>query len=286
MQSGAFQQLFPGDPGDCRQAPFALAAGAECALYFSFTPSADQAYFGNLFIAHDGILGYKSISIIGTAIPRGITYTPSLVDYGYVVVGQTSETKAVRFTGSSGTTITALDGPSGDFSIVSIVGIFCPSSFPVPVPITLPFDVDCTFNIAFTPSVEGAISQDVEALTNASTSPDSYSLGGMGIAVAPAAPAITALEVGDGEIQIRFSTNGDGGSPITGYVATCGNISAEGAGSPITVTGLQNDTSYSCSVVAANSIGSSAPSANVPGTPEEAIKGLNIILIKAALDAQ
>lgn len=393
MPSGVFQQLFPGAPGDCPQAPFSLAGGAECALYYSFTPATDQAYSEYLYIAHDGIKGYKYINISGSAIPRGITYTPSVLDFGYVAAGQTSETLAVRFTGSAGITITELNSPSGDFSIVShdcptsfpvpvpislpfdvdctlnvaftpsveavvsqdvvaisdgptspdgytltgtsippsitytpsvvdfgnvaigqtsetkavrfmgstglifnalddpsgdfsVISHDCPSSFPLPIPTTLFFDVDCTLNIAFTPSIAGAISQDVVAVTNASTSPDSFSLLGTGVATAPAAPAITALEAGDGEILVRFSTNGDGGSPITGYVATCGDTSAEAAGSPITVTGLQNDISYSCSVVAVNSVGSSAPSVNVPETPGVAIQRLNIILIKAAIDAQ
>jgi hypothetical protein len=394
LPAGAFQQQFPGGPGDCPVAPFTLTAGDECALYFSFTPTASQAYLQYLSIVHDGIVGYNNVAITGTAIPVGITYTPSEIDFGYVIVGQTSESQPVRFTGSAGITLTALDSPIGDFSIVShdcpsgfpvpvpitlpfnvdctgnvaftpsveavvsqdivavsdaptspdgytlvgtgilppaitytpdivdfgsvpvgqtsetkavrftgstglvfnilddpagdfsVISHDCPASFPLPIPTTLPFNVDCLLNIAFTPSAVGAISQNVEAVTSASTSPDGFSLRGMGVAGVPGAPAIIAVEPSDGEIQVRFSVNGDGGSPITAYRATCGSVSTEGAGSPITVTGLDNNVEYICSVVAMNSVGSSASSANVPGTPGEIVQGLNIILIKAAIDGK
>src|SRR5436190_15435880 len=44
-------------------------------------------------------------------------------------------------------------------------------------------------------------------------------------------------------------------------MATCGSQSVSGAASPITVTGLSNGTSYTCTVTASNAVGISAPSA-------------------------
>ena len=68
-----------------------------------------------------------------------------------------------------------------------------------------------------------------------------------------------------------------GGSVITGYTVTStpGNITASGATSPITVTGLTNGTSYTFTVHATNIVGDgpeSDPSnavvpAGVPGAP-------------------
>ena len=82
--------------------------------------------------------------------------------------------------------------------------------------------------------------------------------------VAPFAPQITGIDYGDGEIYISVSAADDGGSPITGYGATCTDGVTEYTGisstSPITVSGLTNGASYTCSVTVTNAAGTSAES--------------------------
>jgi hypothetical protein len=53
-------------------------------------------------------------------------------------------------------------------------------------------------------------------------------------------------------------------------VGTDGSHAASGATSPVSVTGLTNGVSYSCSVVAVNSVGDSAPSTTASATPAAA----------------
>ena len=69
---------------------------------------------------------------------------------------------------------------------------------------------------------------------------------------------------------------------------TCGSVTVEGLASPVTVTGLSGDAEFTCTVVATNATGSSSSSTGVAGFPggEPVGAGLNIILIKAAIDAQ
>ncbi|MEP7069258.1 MAG: choice-of-anchor D domain-containing protein, partial [Usitatibacter sp.] len=89
---------------------------------------------------------------------------------------------------------------------------------------------------------------------------------------APSAPIIGTATAGNAQATVSFSPPAsNGGSPITGYTVTSspGGISASGVGSPITVTGLLNGTTYTFTVVAANSVGSgpaSAPSNAVTPT--------------------
>lgn len=84
----------------------------------------------------------------------------------------------------------------------------------------------------------------------------------------PGAPVIGAATPGDRQAQIAFlAPTDDGGSPITSYTVSCNGITATGAASPIIVSGLTNGTTYSCSCVATNASGSSAPSASVAVTP-------------------
>ena len=84
------------------------------------------------------------------------------------------------------------------------------------------------------------------------------------IATAPGAPIIGQATASSGQAMITFAVPAsDGGSAITGYTVTSnpGNITATGAASPITVTGLTNGTTYTFTVKATNAVGTGAASA-------------------------
>jgi hypothetical protein len=81
-------------------------------------------------------------------------------------------------------------------------------------------------------------------------------------ALQPSTPAAPQATPGDGEASVSFSAPADGGSPITQYKVTAspGGQTATGAGSPITVGGLTNGTSYTFTISAANAAGESPQS--------------------------
>ena len=77
----------------------------------------------------------------------------------------------------------------------------------------------------------------------------------------PGAPTIGIATGGNTSATVTFTAPAsDGGSVITGYTATCGLLSNTGATSPITVSGLTNGTAVTCTAVALNATGTSAPS--------------------------
>ncbi|MFC4598572.1 S-layer homology domain-containing protein [Cohnella hongkongensis] len=83
-------------------------------------------------------------------------------------------------------------------------------------------------------------------------------------ATVPGAPAGVSATAGNGSATVSFTAPTDtGGSPIIGYEVTAmpGNMKATGAGSPITVTGLTNGTSYTFTVKAINAVDKSEASA-------------------------
>lgn len=96
-------------------------------------------------------------------------------------------------------------------------------------------------------------------------------------AVLPGAPAVTAATAGDGRATVSFTAPAyTGGADVTAYTVTStpGGFTAQGAASPITVTGLTNGTAYTFTVTATNSAGAgtcSAPSAAV--TPRRSSDG-------------
>ena len=91
----------------------------------------------------------------------------------------------------------------------------------------------------------------------------------------PGAPTINTATAANASAVLAFSAPAStGGSVITSYKATCGAFSASGTASPITVSGLTNGTSYSCSVKASNAVGAG---------PASAIK--TVVPVTTSLDA-
>jgi hypothetical protein len=94
-------------------------------------------------------------------------------------------------------------------------------------------------------------------------------------AVVPTAPVIGSATAGDEQATISFTAPAsNGGTPITGYTVTSspGNVTATGAASPITVTGLSNGTAYTFTVTASNSMGAgTASAATAAVTPAAAL---------------
>lgn len=90
----------------------------------------------------------------------------------------------------------------------------------------------------------------------------------------PDAPVIDALTPGNRQISVAFTPGSDNFGGTSTYTATCtssdGGASgtASGAESPLVVSGLTNDKTYTCTVKATNSIGDSAESgASDSGSP-------------------
>ncbi len=89
-------------------------------------------------------------------------------------------------------------------------------------------------------------------------------------ATVPGAPIIGVATPGDSQATIAFSPpTSDGGVSILWYTVTCtpGPMRSSASASPITLTGLANGATYSCSVTATNMVGTGPASGTVSVTP-------------------
>jgi hypothetical protein len=117
-------------------------------------------------------------------------------------------------------------------------------------------------------SANGSILYDDCSMT-ASTPPP--------VVTVPSPPTGVSAASGNDSASVTFVPGSNGGAAVTGYAVTAspGGIVATGSGSPITVGGLTNGISYTFTVTATNTAGtsgSSAPSSavtpsSIPGPP-------------------
>jgi hypothetical protein len=79
---------------------------------------------------------------------------------------------------------------------------------------------------------------------------------------APSAPVLVTASAGDASAQVSFVPASNGGASVTSYTVTSlpGDVTVTGTTSPITVSGLTNGVTYTFTVTATNSVGTSSVS--------------------------
>jgi titin len=110
----------------------------------------------------------------------------------------------------------------------------------------------------------GAASNAMNVMPVASTVPVNGSVA--------SAPQTVQASAANGSVVISFAAVTDSGSPVLDFTATCTapggqQVSTTGTGSPLTVSGLVNGSTYSCSVTARNENGISPASGTQSVTP-------------------
>jgi hypothetical protein len=109
-----------------------------------------------------------------------------------------------------------------------------------------------------------------------------------GLPVAPSAPLISSTQAGNASIVVAWNTPDDnGGAPIISYEVSAspgsGSCTAT-VGMSCLVSGLTNNTTYSLTVTATNSVGVSEPSDVVDATPTEQIPSAPVAVSAATGD--
>lgn len=144
-----------------------LNAGGSCTIDVSFVPTALGTIDGAVTITSSAQSGPQSIGLSGSAIVP-LKALPSVLNFGLVTVGTSSQPKAVKLTNQQATaaSLKAI-ATSGDYTQSNN----CPAS--------LAAGASCTINVVFQPT-SGTVIQGALSFSTDSTGPAPISLVGTG----------------------------------------------------------------------------------------------------------
>ena len=162
----------------CPTSPATLAAGANCTINVTFTPTASGARTGTLSLTDNAGGSPQIMTLSGNGTAPGVGLAPTSLGFGNQPLATTSTPMTVTLTntGTAALTINSF-AASGDFAATSTGASACPTS-----PATLAAGANCTINVTFTPTASGARTGTLSVTDNAGGSPQIMTLSGNGTA--------------------------------------------------------------------------------------------------------
>lgn len=151
-----------------------IAAGAQCTITITFTPTTSGAQTGMVIITDSASNSPQSISLKGSGeLP--VTLTPATLSFGAETVGTTSAPMTETVTNNQKVTldITSISITGADAGDFTQTGTTCSS--------TLSAGTKCTITLTFTPAAKGARSATLQLTDSASTSPQTARMTGTGV---------------------------------------------------------------------------------------------------------
>jgi hypothetical protein len=150
-----------------------VAAGAKCKISVTFSPSASGSFTAAVTFTDDAAGSPQTVSLTGTGTAPLVSLSPSSLSFGNEPVDTTSSPQVVTLnnTGNVALSITRLaftGADAGDFTENDT----CSSS--------VAMGGDCTIAISFTPSATRTRVASLTIVDNATGSPQSAPLSGMG----------------------------------------------------------------------------------------------------------
>ena len=224
-----------------------VAAGANCSINITFTPSASGPVTAALYIADNVSGSPQTVSLSGTGTAAAVSLSPASLAFGNLAIGTVSAAQTTTLT-NSGNAALSISGLSvyganaGDFVETNNCGN------------SVAAGANCTISVTFKPSASGAATATLAVADNASGSPQTVSLSGTGTAAAvslspsslifaslaigttSAAQTITLSNTGNAALSITsLALSGANASDFT-QTNTCGSSVAAGANCTISVT--------------------------------------------------
>src|SRR5207253_1674494 len=143
-----------------------VAAGANCAISVTFTPTATGTRTGAITITDNAAGSPQSVNLTGTGAAPGVSLSPSSLTFGNQNLNTTSVAQSVTLnnTGNVALSVTSIVA-SGDFMQTNTCGT------------SVAAGANCTISVTFTPTATGIRTGAVTITDNIAGSPQTNSCG-------------------------------------------------------------------------------------------------------------
>ncbi|MDR3676720.1 MAG: choice-of-anchor D domain-containing protein [Acidobacteriota bacterium] len=188
-----------------------VAAGANCAISVTFTPAAPGDRTASVTITDNAAGSPQTVSLTGTGTGPVVGLSASTLSYSSQSVGSTSGAQTVTLsnTGNANLTITSLQlagTNAGDFSVTNTCGSsVAPGS--------------CTISVMFAPTAPGTRTASLNIADNATSSPQTVSLTGIGSAptagVTTTSLTFSSQNLGTTSAAQTFTLNNTGNAALS-----------------------------------------------------------------------
>jgi hypothetical protein len=165
-----------------------LAAGANCTFSVTFTPASAGSFAASISVADNAAGSPQTVALTGTgtaavSAPQ-VVFTPATLAFSSTTVGATSAAQTITLSNSGNATLNIASGgitvtgtSPADFAETNTCGI------------TLAAGANCTISVTFKPASAVSFAASISVADNASGSPQTVALTGIGTAAGGPASA-------------------------------------------------------------------------------------------------
>ncbi|MEO8186091.1 MAG: choice-of-anchor D domain-containing protein [Burkholderiaceae bacterium] len=205
--------------GTC-QIGTSVAAGGNCSIQVTFTPTVAGTRSATLTISHNASGGTSSVSLVGTGAPpaAAASVTPTLLSFTQTInTSSIAQAVTVRNSGGQPLTLSSI-GISGANASEFLTG----AASTCVAGTVLNANASCNLQLAFRPTAAGARTATLSVAHNAAASPATVALSGTGTAtpqpgVSLSAPSLSfgTLSVGEQSTVQTVTLTNTGQAPLT-----------------------------------------------------------------------
>jgi hypothetical protein len=164
----------PKDYSQTNNCPNSIPVGGSCQIQVVFTPTAVGNRLAKLIVAYTGFSSPQSVVLSGQGVgTTSVSLTPSSLNFGKQLLNTTStaQTATLTNTGSNPVTVSNINTSGLPFAQTNN----CPS--------TLLVGKSCQIQVTFSPTQNGTANGTLSVTDNASNSPQTVALSGLGTTV-------------------------------------------------------------------------------------------------------
>ena len=151
--------------------PASVAAGANCSINVTFTPTAAGSQPGTITVTDNTTGSPQTVALSGTGVAASVSFAPTTLTFGNQNLNTASAAQSVTLTNSG----------TAALNITSIVAS-APYAQTNTCGASVAAGANCSINVTFTPTAAGSQPGTITVTDDATGSPQTVTLSGTGIA--------------------------------------------------------------------------------------------------------